>query len=365
MRAPRASAAIALLFGAALGASCGARTGLDAPGGGGAGPLECIPGTKDLDRAVPAVLFAVDASGSMDADLGASNESRWKAMRGAFESVLPPVDQSMEIGLLVYPTDSGEKSCTMGQAAIAPGFGRVEAILDELAHRKPRGATPTADAIDVAASTILQHRAAASARSIVLATDGGPNCNFDLDPGTCECVAGPTCQDAALCLDDVRTVGVIEKYAKKGIPTYVIGIAAEDDTFVDVLNEMADAGGRARLGETQRFYPVTSAADFDVALTTIRDQVGACTYLTKSIPDAGGSIVILVDGVEVPFDPSGEDGWTWADQSNGELVFNGPACANVSAGTHQVQATVACASEATTSTSVTTTGSTSTSSGAP
>lgn len=345
------------------GASCGARTGLDAPGGGGAGPLKCVPGTADLDRAVPALMFVVDASGSMDSELGTSGVTRWDAMKSAFASTLPPVDASMELGLMIYPTKGGDKNCAAGQAALAPGLGHVEATLDALDHRKPSGATPTADAIDVAASTLQQHRAAAAARSLVLATDGGPNCNASLDTATCECVAAPVCKDPVLCLDDVRTTSVLAKYAQKGIPTYVIGIAADDDDFSDVLNEMADAGARPRVGEKLRYYPVKSAQEFDAALTTIRDQVGACTWLTRSIPDAGGTIVILVDGMEVPFDDTGADGWSWSDLSNGELVFGGPTCALLTAGTHTVQARVTCAADATTSTSSSSSSSSSAASG--
>ncbi|MFO0616863.1 MAG: vWA domain-containing protein [Polyangiaceae bacterium] len=337
-----------LVSGAAVGVACGARTGLDAPGGG-AGPLGCVPGTAELERAVPALMFVVDASGSMDDALEGAGVSRWDAMRSAFAATLPPVDTSMELGLMVYPSNGGEKNCAAGHPAITPGLGHVGTILDALDDRKPRGATPTAAALDAAATALEAHRAAAGARTLVLATDGGPNCNTDLDPKTCECVPAPVCKESVLCLDDARTVSTIEDLAKRGIPTYVIGIAAADDTFIGVLDEMADAGGRARVGEDPRFYPVASAADFDLALATIRDQVGACTYLTRSIPDPGGTIVVRVDGAEVPFDPTGADGWSWSDLSNGELVFTGDACASLTSGSHTVQALVTCGADATTS----------------
>jgi hypothetical protein len=82
--------------------------------------------------------------------------------------------------------------------------------------------------------------------------------------------------EANRCLDDVRTISRVAHYADAGLPTYVIGLQSESDaTLVRVLNDMAVAGGRPQQNATTRFYSVSSGAQLDSALTTIRDQVGA------------------------------------------------------------------------------------------
>jgi len=330
-------------------ASCGARTGLDlgggAGGGGGAEGVPCVPGTFDLQRATPAVMLLIDASRSMEFDLGDSHESRWTALRDALAATLPSVDATMQMGALLYPsTGGGELSCDVASPALAPATGNVASLLDLMAQRVPDGATPTADAVTSAATSLLQVRAASTARSLVLATDGGPNCNLDLDPATCTCVYAGGCVGLGrLCLDDARTVDTIASYAGLGVPTYVIGIAAsESDEFAEVLDAMALAGGRPRAEGGARYYAVTSPSDLADALTTIRDQVGACSYLTISVPNADGTITVSIDGAFVPQAPANGSGWTWADRANGEILFSGATCETVSASGHVVEATVTC-----------------------
>ena len=75
---------------------------------------------------------------------------------------------------------------------------------------------------------------------------------------------------------------------------------------------------------------------------TIRDQVGSCTFLTASVPDAGGTITVSIDGAEVPYDPANASGWSWGDRANGEVLFFGEACETVAQSAHAIEATVTC-----------------------
>jgi hypothetical protein len=169
---------------------------------------------------------------------------------------------------------------------------------------------------------------------MILATDGEPNCNGSLDPGSCTCVeSNAGCRfNVNQCLDDVRTIDRIASQAKKGLPTYVIGIEdASDARFASVLDRMAEAGGRPQTGATHKYYSGNSEAELEAALVTIRNQVGSCTYLTTSVPDARGTISVTLDGANLPFDPSGTSGWGWSDRNNGEILLAGDACATVAA----------------------------------
>jgi hypothetical protein len=89
---------------------------------------------------------------------------------------------------------------------------------------------------------------------------------------------------------------------------------------------MAPAGGRPRADGTESYYVADSETELGDAPSTIRDQVGACTFLTSSVPDPNGSIVLSLDGFEVPADQG-----TWGNMANGEIVLLGDACLTAAA----------------------------------
>lgn len=347
----RSAAAIVAI---ACAASCGARSelqaqtatasgaggGAGAGGDGGAGGMvACMTGTVTLSRANPAVMFVIDSSGSMEGQLGQSSgkQSRWAILTQALSATLPPVDDSMEIGALIYPTGAsaqGDLSCAVPAApALMPAVGNVASLIAQMSVTSPSGGTPTADAITAAAKALSGVHAATTARSLVLATDGGPNCNEALDVDDCECVVTSNgCNKSTMCLDDTRTIQRIAGYQEKGLPTYVIGIQEQGDAeFTDVLNAMADAGGRPKAGSTQHYYAASSAEELESALAAIRDQVGLCTFLISSVPDEGGSISVQLGDAVLPYDPQGMDGWMWGNKDNGEVVLVGSACASATA----------------------------------
>lgn len=332
---------------AGLLAACGARTGLDyevaggLPGtaGGDAGDLDgasqrdgsnvvgCQDGRFMLNRASPAVMFILDRSQSMRQRLS-SGGTRWSTLTEALAATLPPVDDSMEIGALIYPiATGGAQSCVVPSSAdVAPAFNNVDAITRLLRSTQPRGSTPTADAIDRAAASLLGVRAATRARAMVLATDGEPTCNAALDGRTCSCVDGRCGNHPEGCLDDVRTEQRLGRYRDQGLPTYVIGIQDDDADLIDVLDRLAVAGGRPQTSGLRRFFSASSQGELELAFSTIRDQVGECTYLTTSVPGDNGTIVVSIDGVPVG---EGAD-WSWSNRANGEILFATGACANAS-----------------------------------
>lgn len=337
-----------LVLALALGvASCGARTGLGDFGSVSDASVDaavpCTDGTFPLSRATPAVMFVLDRSRSMNS-LFSRNQTRWDVLTDALASALPPVDRTMAIGALAFPTSSTNDSCTVTSAPdIAPAVGNTDAVVTLMRTKGTAGATPTADAIDVAGNALGSVRAARTARTMVLATDGGPDCNSALDPSTCRCVQGNRCTVGERCLDEQRTVDRITSFASRGIPTYVIGIQSPGDTStVDVLDAMAVAGGRPQSG-AHSYYGATSASELDAALVAIRDQVGACTYLTSSVPNAQGTITVTVKGAVVPYDPSGAHGWRWSDETNGEIVFGSDVCSRVGDAGAAPKANVTCA----------------------
>ena len=296
----------------------GVDAGLDAGLDGGFVPKPCIDGTFSLSPAEPVVMMVLDRSGSMDT-LISSTQTRWEALVASLQATLPQVDQRMQLGGLAFPSSNTDACTVPAVAGIWPARGNVPLLLSNLSALMPSGPTPTQSALQVASQVLRGRRASNSARALVLATDGEPTCT-----------ANP--------LDDVLLE--LSRAADDGIPTYVIGIA-DDPSLRPSLQAMALAGTRPRAG-AQGFYSAQSATELQLAFRTVRDQVGACSFLTSSVPDSDGGIRVTFDGVDVPVDQGGTGGWRWTDRDNGELVLVGPVCDRAITRPSSLVVTVAC-----------------------
>ncbi len=329
--------------GADAGPDAGRDAGIDA--GVDAGPVDggdkpCIVGRFGLTPAVPVVGLVLDRSGSMG-DPFPDGVSKWDALRGALGATLPAVDQTMQLGLLLFPVSSTQECVPFASFNVPPATGQVQRILELLDAGSPVGGTPTAAAIDMAALHLRARRTASTAKALVLATDGAPICNGNLDPRTCTCLGQPPCR-SVLCLDLDETSAAIARAADAGMPTYVIGLeATSEQLFVDALNAMALAGTRPQAG-AKRYYAATSRSELQRAFAAIRDQVSQCSYLTSSVPNAQGSIVVTRDGGRIPFDVTGDAGWRWTDRGNGELLIHGLDCTLANGRPGALEALVTC-----------------------
>lgn len=321
------------------GPDAGLDGGLDA--GFDAGTKPCIEGRFTLSPAIPVVVLVLDKSGSMGAPFSGAT-TKWEALRSSLRATLPAVDQSMQLGLLLYPVSEEQFCSSFVRPNPDPALGQVTAILTALENAMPAGGTPTADALEASVTSLLGRRTGSTARAVVLATDGEPNCNSNLDPRTCFCRM-PPCSSLE-CIDEDRSIARVANAADAGIPTYVIGIEGPGAIFGETLDAMAVAGGRPlpAMPGMKRYYAANSATELAQAFSTIRDQVARCTFLTSSVPNATGSIRVEADGVVVPFDPAGVAGWSWTDRPNGELVFRGASCTQVMGRMQRLEAVVAC-----------------------
>lgn len=309
-----------------------------------AGTKPCIEGRFPLAPATPVVVLVLDKSGSMAERFGGpTTDTKWNALRDSLRTTLPAVNETMQLGLLLYPVSINQSCSSFVRPNLDPALRQVPTIIQALDDALPAGGTPTADAIQAAANSLLDRRTASTARALVLATDGVPNCNSVLNPRTCVCSATPPCS-ALACVDDDRSVLRVSNIADAGIPTYVIGIESNTGSSFDSLDRMAVAGGRALPAAPggRRYYAATNSAELAQAFSSIRDQVARCTFLTSSVPNATGSIRVEADERVVPFDPSGVMGWSWSDRPNGEVVFRGAACNQVMMGVQKLEAVVAC-----------------------
>lgn len=355
----------ALASAIALASGCGAKTGLAVPDAAALSDVDddafarfdaCVAGQFRMVRREARMVFVIDRSGSMAQALVAGvARDRWTAMHMALGQTLPRFESSMEMGALIFPRVPATGALASVQACdqlpgdgldVAPARNNAATLLRAIAQSPPQGATPTAAAISRAARYIASHEARGLAQYIVLATDGGPNCNATLNAATCVCPVMSGCAAAGLgaryCLDDVAAVGAIDAARRSGIATWVIGIDGDlEAAYVDVLDRMAVAGGRA-LAATRRYYSIREGAQLGAAFDEIQRTVVRCAFVTPSRPDDPSRITVRAAGVDVPRDATRRDGWDWTDRDYGELTLFGPACERVFAGSQPLDAIVAC-----------------------
>ncbi len=192
-----------------------------------------------------------------------------------------------------------------------------------------RGGTPTAATLAALLPTLV----AIPGRTVVLlATDGGPNCNpkADCDATKCipniegapECPATVNCCSAASlygptqCLDDDATVRAIESLFSRGIKTYVVGIPGSAP-YASLLNALAVAGGTARTGMAASYYDVEHISELDDVLASIGATVTLSCRVELAAPPPDSHLVnVYLDGQPVKYGPNG---WIWVDGDAGAV----------------------------------------------
>jgi hypothetical protein len=353
-------------------AGCGAKTGLlirhydggpDAPvdafmppDAGLDAPLSCIPGHYTLVRGTAEVMFVIDRSGSMAFNLDGSMlpPRRWDVLQGALTATLPPYQSTLAMGAYAYPRrfdGSVARSCDITRAIdVESALDNATGVLTILTETDPWGATPTAASIELVGAALLPRQSLDHSATIVLSTDGGPNCNPALDVRMCQCTGrDPMGMTSCFgmptnCLDDLRARDNIAALAAQGIPTFVIGLDADaEDPERMALEEMALAGGRPNTSPGQPAYysarrPDQVAAAFD----TIERSIVRCTLRSPSRPDDPDAIAITLEGAAIARDRSHLDGWDWSDMDFARITFFGAACDRVASSTDDPEVTVGC-----------------------
>ncbi|MCA9604144.1 MAG: hypothetical protein KC619_01030, partial [Myxococcales bacterium] len=262
------------------------------------------------------VLFVVDRSGSMNWPASGTTRSRWDELTGAMTSILP-LTSDLYTGLLTFPMmTGGDERLYCGVAStpdVGLGLAHGPAIGVRLAMAPPAaGDTPTPDAF----ATVRAHlatRTSSRPRFVVLLTDGLPEPN-------CGATVGATVS----AISSLRT--------DLGVDTFVVGIVGPDrsgDTsgipaLRDALNQMADAGGRAR-GGVLRYYEAVDGPAIDRALRSVLAAATDCHVELSSAPARPGAIEVRRDGILVP--PSD---WTLTGR---RLDLTGATCDAIHAGT--------------------------------
>jgi hypothetical protein len=292
-----------------------------------------------LSHARIELVLVVDRSGSMEQPIDEADPggpTRWEALTTALERALGALAADVVVGAKLYPDESDGPldplalCATSPTLTIAPASDGRTRVIDEMRASRPRGGTPTAQAIDVALTAL--DGSPFTRRAVLLVTDGAPNCNADtgVPPDRCICSTDPAecARDTTglLCLDDRQALDAIDRAVIGHVPVIVVGI---DDPgrpdLAAVLDRMAIVGSRPRPeGSAHRFHSVRSAEQLEAALESVSAEISACTFVPDGSGVLGGEMTIELGGARVPESPI--DGWIASPVSLNAVELRGSYC---------------------------------------
>lgn len=210
----------------------------------------------------PNVGIVLDRSASMTtapdgSAATAQNPSKWDLAVKAVGDIVTRHDSKFPVGLVYFPSTTSTGLCATSTSFDFPiGYGKKNGILSSLASTKPGGNTPTGDAITNAINdpAFLD---AERKQYIILITDGKPCCQ-------------PACVDAAVAAFDAVSAVQRARGRLLEIKTFVIGFGRLAPDELQVMNDMADAGGvPAATTGTYHYYRAEDSTALNAALDNI------------------------------------------------------------------------------------------------
>lgn len=290
----------------------------------------CVPEEIEAQLVYPGVLILLDRSRSMMyPDCLAPAWDYWTPATEGIIGIVGSLEQSVAFGLGLFPDpemDGEDINCYgMSSTSNPVRLNNASAIAAAFeAAPCPHGGTPTAPSLDGSLAALGRYVSLRTA-SILLVTDGAPNCNFDLDHTSCTCTNPEgDCFEPFQCLDDVRTYAELDELRLgHGVETHVLGlVGATGRDWAGVMHAMAEHGG------TGEAVLVEDPDDVGPVIEELTRQIIPCLFDVD--PDELGdpdSLLFDVGGVEWPRDASRLSGWDLVEPDR--VRFFGPPCDDI------------------------------------
>ncbi len=282
----------------------------------------CGVTTHDTTRQPANLLLILDRSESMKKAMArdqncTDGDCRWPTVKTVLSTVFDSSADSVSWGLKLYSTP-GQGDCTVSSGADVPiAPGSTKSINDKINQTTPGGNTPTRKAVAMGVE-YLQKLNAPGGKSILLATDGQPNCK-----GTSSNITN----------DVVAATAAVKAAFDAGFKVYVLGIGP--DSFTDTLNGFADKGGTAVKdigGPGKDYYAAVSAEELSKNLNSIVSAVASCNLSLGSKPPVPNNIAVQFDDNKSLRAPQSKtDGWAYTSDTSIQLY--GSWCERLSNGT--------------------------------
>jgi von Willebrand factor type A domain len=267
----------------------------------------------NLERLPAQILVVLDRSTSMNTPVPPAVGNRWTNVTEALNETLTATNSTVLWGLKTFPDPS---ACSVAAGVNVPiAAMNAVPVASFIQTIGPNGNTPTAAAVARAAD-YLRGLPTTTARYIVLATDGEPNCR-----------AGGN----ATTEDRDGAVLAVAAAAAEGFHTFVVGIATTLTPADATLSLMAVAGLEPRAVDP-KYYPVSSRADLVAALGLITGKVASCVFPLNQLPPSTGDVTVRINGVVVQRDPNHAMGWDLTANGTAVEVYGG-TCDMLKAGT--------------------------------
>ena len=330
---------------------------------------ECLSVPAEIQRTN--VLLVLDRSASMDDQPAGYATTKWDALRTELAQVLPEAQAVSRVGLELFPTTAREgdpipsacgpvdRCCEMPGDAdmnvpLGVGTATVPTILEALDASGPVGGTPTSAAL---ARAVEYFSAGAGAtligdRTVVLVTDGAPNCNLAVSCDATACLqnvegldgctaAGINCctNDPLACLDDAATLDQILALSSMGVRTTVVALPGTE-LYATSFAAFAAAGDAQAPSGSERYYAPASEEELRGVLISLLapSTPPICTVLFPVEVPNPNEVRLAADCEIIPsggVSTGGESTW-WlngptADQPlSGTIV--GPICYSIQYG---------------------------------
>jgi hypothetical protein len=307
----------------------------------------------------PNLYFVLDRSGSMAAPFEGSALDKYQTARSAIVRLLKDIGHRVRYGAAIFPSQLNPDACIAGNeifptvpgdppgCAVQGKLGpHLQTFAVGLSSFSPQGSTPTAATLEALLPTLVELE---GETSVVLVTDGAPNCNFEAicpssecmpnienaSYGGRDCVPSFNCCDPdnvgpdgpGYCVDGDATERAVDALAAEGIRTFVIGLPGAEP-YAALLDRLAAAGGTAR-GAATDYYDVGDAEALLEALYAIGTGLAIrCSLELEAAPEDPARVNVYFDEELVPAGDT--DGWGWdGDQ---RIEVRGDACDRLSSG---------------------------------